>query len=90
MTQVLYNLKIKPEHLARKAIVYLRCRTGRKPSPDCPLGPLQRDLMEAHLSRDTAEDERQSAIADQRLTPADGITDHPSGMLTANYAPVDT
>ena len=23
-----------------------------------PLGPLQRDLMEAHLSRDTAEDER--------------------------------
>ena len=55
-----------------------------------PLGPLQRDLMEAHLSWDTAEDERQSAIADQRLTPADGITDHPSGMLTANYAPVDT
>ena len=55
-----------------------------------PLGPLQRDLMEAHLSRDTAEDKRQSAIADQRLTPADGIIDHPSGMLTANYAPVDT
>ena len=24
MTEVLYNPKIKPEHLARKAIVYLR------------------------------------------------------------------
>jgi DNA invertase Pin-like site-specific DNA recombinase len=30
MTEVLYNLKIKPEHLARKAIVYLRQSTDKQ------------------------------------------------------------
>ena len=43
--------------------------------------------MGAHLTQDTAET---SAIADQRLAPADATADHPSGMLTASYAPVDT
>ena len=33
--------------------------------------------------------QKTSAIADQRLTPADGTADHRSGMLTASYAPVD-
>ncbi len=30
MTEVLYNAKIKPEHLARKAIVYLRQSSERQ------------------------------------------------------------
>lgn len=30
MTEVLYNPKIKPEHLARKAIVYLRQSTDKQ------------------------------------------------------------
>ena len=30
MTEVLYNPKIKPEHLARKAIVYLRQSSDRQ------------------------------------------------------------
>ena len=30
MTEVLYNPKIKPEHLARKAIVYLRQSSERQ------------------------------------------------------------
>src|SRR5215472_8966141 len=30
MTEVLYNFKIKPEHLARKAIVYLRQSTDKQ------------------------------------------------------------
>jgi L-amino acid N-acyltransferase YncA len=30
MTEVLYNPKIKPEHLARKAIVYLRQSSGKQ------------------------------------------------------------
>ena len=30
MTEVLYNPKIKPEHLTRKAIVYLRQSTDKQ------------------------------------------------------------
>ena len=30
MTEVLYHPKIKPEHLARKAIVYLRQSTDKQ------------------------------------------------------------
>jgi hypothetical protein len=30
MTEVVYSRKIKPEHLARKAVVYLRQSTGKQ------------------------------------------------------------
>src|SRR5215472_13988800 len=46
MTEVLYNFKIKPEHLARKAIVYLRQSSDKQVRQNKESQRLQYDLAE--------------------------------------------
>src|SRR3982075_2541970 len=46
MTEVLYNAKIKPEHLARKAIVYLRQSSERQVRQNIESQRLQYEMAE--------------------------------------------
>ena len=46
MTEVLYSPKVKPEHLARKAIVYLRQSTDKQVRQNQESQRLQYDVAE--------------------------------------------